>query len=117
MPSIANDGTLQRGSIDLTINGTVYALFDFKRSAKARTELDYDSSGRPAAASHVEDFETITGTIRARSDKPAPPKFIVFAHDGKNWYIKDSELSGSAPGLKEFAVEIIECISGTVVVT
>lgn len=118
MPSIANDGTLVRGSIDLTIAAVVYALLDFKRpGGKARTEKDYTSAGKPGAASHAEDFEEITGTIRQRSDKVAPPKFIVFTYDGKNWYICDREESGSTAGLKEYAVTIMECITGTVTVT
>jgi hypothetical protein len=117
MPSVVNDGTLVRGSIDLTINSVVYTLLDYKRSAKARTEMDYDSSGKPKAASHAEDFETISGTIRSRSDKAAPPKFVVFSYDSKNWYIKDSEEAGSTQGLKSYAVEIMECISGSVTIT
>lgn len=118
MPAIANDGSLTRGSVDLTISSVVYPLVDFKRDrGKARTEKDYDSSGKPAAASHAEDFEMITGTIRQRSDKVAPPKFTVFAYDSKNWYIVDREESGSTQGLKEYAVTIMECITGTVTVS
>ena len=115
MPLIANDGTLTRGSVDLTINSVVYTLLDFKRAGgKARTELDYTAAGKPAAASHAEDFDSITGTIRSRSDKVAPPKFTVFSYDSKNWYIVDREESGSTAGLREYAVTIMECISGTV---
>jgi len=117
MPSVANDGTLVRGSIDITISSVAYCLLNYKRGAKARTELDYDSSGKPAAASHAEDFEMISGTIRSRSDKAAPPKFIIFSYDSKNWYIKDREVSGSTEGIVEYAVEIIECINGAVTVT
>ena len=118
MPSIANDGTLVRGSALLTISSVVYTLLDFKRSGgKARTEKDYDVNGKPAAASHAEDFDEITGTIRVRSDKVAPPKFIVFAYDSKNWYITDRELSGSTQGLQDYAVSIMECITGVVTVT
>ncbi len=117
MAQVANDGTLTRGSIDLTISSVVYALLDFKRSAKARTELDYDSSGKPARASHVEDFEMISGTIRVRSDQVAPPKFTSFSYDSKNWYIKDSELTGSTTGLKQYAVEIIEQIGAAIVIS
>lgn len=117
MPSIVNDGTLVRGSIDLTINSVVYALLDYKRSAKARTELDYLSTGKPGAASHAEDFEMISGTIRMRSDQVAPPKFVTFSYDSKNWYIRDREESGSAPGLKQYAVEIQEQIGATLTTT
>lgn len=117
-PGIANDGTLVRGSIDLTISSVVYTLLDYKRSGgKARTEMDYTAAGKPRAASHAEDFEEITGTIRMRSDVAVPPKFIVFSYDSKNWYIKDREEGGSTAGLKEYSVTIMECISGTVTVT
>lgn len=117
MPSVANDGTLVRGSIDLTISAVAYVLVDFKRSAKARSENEYDSAGKPLAASHVEDFEMISGTIRARSDQAAPPKFISFSYDSKNWYIKDREYAGSTSGLKSYAVEIQEQIGASVTVT
>src|SRR3954470_7023325 len=111
MPQVVNDGTLIRGSIDITIAGVLYVLLDYKRGAKARSEADYDKNGKPAAASHVEDFEMISGTIRARSDQVAPPKFTTFALDGKNWYIKEREESGSTAGLKAYAVEIQEQIA------
>jgi hypothetical protein len=117
MSSIANDGTLVRGTFAITISSVIYALLDYKRSAKSRSEVDYDVNGKPCAASHAEDLEMITGTIRSRSDKVEPPKFIVFAHDGKNWYIKEREKSGSAPGTTDYAVEIWECVTGTVTVT
>ncbi len=118
MPSIANDGTLVRGSATITINSVIYTLLNIKRTrGKARSEKDYDSAGKPAAASHAEDFDEISGTIRVRSDKVAPPKFIVFAYDSKNWYIVDREESGSTAGLQEYAVTIMECITGTVTVT
>lgn len=118
MPSIVNDGTLVRGSIDITINSVVYTLLDYKRpGGKARTERDYTAAGKPRAASHAEDFEEITGTIRMRSDAVPPPKFIVFSYDSKNWYIVDREESGSTAGLKEYAVVIHECISGSVTIT
>jgi hypothetical protein len=117
MASVVNDGTLVRGSIDLTINSVAYVLLDYKRSAKARSENDYDSAGKPLAASHVEDFETISGTIRARSDKAAPAKFVTFAYDGKNWYIKDREEGGSTSGIKSYAVEIQEQVAGSLVTT
>ena len=117
-PAIANDGALVRGSIQITISGVIYTLLDFKRpGGKARTEKDYGADGKPAAASHAEDFEEITGTIRVRSDQIVPPKFIVFAYDGKNWYIMDRELSGSTGGLKEYAVTIMESITGVVTVS
>jgi hypothetical protein len=118
MSQIANDGTLVRGSEDITINSVTYTLTDFKRDgAKSRSEIDYGSDGKPQAASHAEDPEMFTGTIRCRSDKVDPPKFIVFSFDSKNWYIKEREKSGSAPGLKEFSVEIWECLTGSVTVT
>ena len=117
MAVIANDGTLVRGSIDITLNGTIYTLLNFKRGAKARSIMDYSSAGKPAAASHAEDFEHISGTIRQRSDKPVPPKFIIFAFDSKNWYIVDSEDAGSTEGLREYTVDIIECINGAVVIS
>jgi hypothetical protein len=117
MSQIANDGTLVRGSIDITISGVPYVLLDYKRSAKARSEEDFDSAGKPAAASHAEGFEMISGTIRARSDKAAPPKFVTFAFDSKNWYIKDREEAGSTAGLKSYAVEIQEQISDTLTIS
>jgi len=118
MSNVASDGTLVRGSIDLTIDGVTYTLVDFSRDGgQARTELDYNASGKPAAASHAEDFERITGTIRQRSDKAAPPKWTVFSYDSKNWYICNREYQGSTQGLKQYAVEIIECINGAVTVS
>lgn len=117
MPSVVNDGTLVRGSIDLTISGVPYVLVDYKRGAKARSENDYTSAGKPAGASHAEDFEIISGTIRARSDQVAPPKFTTFAYDGKNWYIKDREESGSTSGIKAYSVEIQEQIAASLITT
>lgn len=118
MPSIVNDGTLVRGSIDITINSVVYTLLDYKRTGgKVQTERDYTAAGKPRAASHREDFDEITGTIRTRSDAVAPPKFTLFAYDGKNWYIVDREESGSTTGLKEYAVTIHENISGSLTIT
>lgn len=117
MSQIVNDGTLVRGSIALTISAVVYTLLDFKRSAKARTEEDFTAAGKPAAASHAEGFEMISGTIRARSDQAEPPKFATFAYDGKNWYIKERELSGSTAGLKQYSVEIMEQIAASLVTT
>lgn len=114
MAITANDGTLVRGSITLTISGVTYVLLDYKRGAKARSEQDYDENGKPSAASHVEDFEMISGTIRARSDQAAPPKFTSFSYDGKNWYIKDREEAGSTRGLKAYAVEIMEQIGNAI---
>lgn len=119
MPNIINDGTLVRGSVDLTINSVVYTLLNFKRplAGKARSELDYDAAGKPKAASHAEDFETITGTIRKRSDQAVPPKWTTFSYDSKNWYIENIEESGSTTGLKEYAVEIREQIAAALVTT
>jgi hypothetical protein len=117
MPVIANDGTLVRGSIDITLNSVIYTLLNFKRGAKARSIMDYSAAGKPAAASHAEDFEHINGTIRQRSDKAAPPKFVVFSYDSKNWYIVDSEDGGSTEGLREYTVDIIECINAAVVIS
>lgn len=118
MGNIANDGNLVRGSIDITINGYLYTLVDYERdNGEARSENDYDKDGKPLAASHVEDFEMITGTIRLRSNMPVPPRWEVFAYSGKNWYIKNLRESGSTAGLKQYAVEIQECINGVVTVT
>src|SRR3954465_3454818 len=117
MSQVANDGTLVRGSINLTIFGVTYVLLDYKRSAKARSEQDYDVDGKPAAASHVEDFEVIPGTIRARSDQAVPPKFVSFSYDSKNWYIKDREEAGSTQGLKAYAVEIMEQIGESLILS
>lgn len=116
MPAtIANDGTLVRGSITLTIASVPYVLMDYTRpGGTARSEFDYDANGKPAASSHVEDFERITGTIRTRSDQAAPAKFTVFSYDGKSWYIINREETGSTEGLKQYAVEIVECITGSV---
>lgn len=117
-PSIANDGSLVRGSIDLTINGILYTLLNFKRDgAKSASEVDYGSNGKPSGASHAEGLEIITGVIRKRSDKVAPPKFIVFSYDAKNWYIKEREESGDAPGLKHYDIEIWESLTGVVTVS
>lgn len=110
----AQDVTLVRGSVDLTISAVVYALLDYKRGAKARLEKEYNSSGKYIGCNAVEDAEMIVGTIRKRSDQAIPPKFTVFSFDSKSWWIYDREESGSQPGLKQYAVEIIECPSGTV---
>lgn len=118
MSDIANDGTLVRGSIDITISGVLYTLMDFSDDgAQSRSEVNYDADGKPDAASHAEDINKLTGTIRTRSDKAEPPKFIVFTYDSKNWYIKERTFSGSTEGLKQYAVEIWESITGTVTVT
>lgn len=117
MASQVNDGTLVRGSITLTISGVPYVLLDYKRGAKARSEQDYDANGKPLAASHVEDFEQINGTIRARSDQATPPKFVTFSFDSKNWYIKDREEGGSTAGIKSYSVDIQEQIAGSLVTT
>lgn len=118
MPSVVNDGTLVRGSETITINSVPYIFLSFDDDgAQARTELDYDASGKPAAASHAEDFQMITGVIRARSDQAAPPKFITFSYNAKNWYIKNRRYSGSTEGLKEYAVEIQEQIAASLTTT
>jgi len=118
MSSIVNDGTLVRGSIDITINSVPYLFLNFDDDgAQARSENDYDSSGKPKAASHAEDFRMITGVIRARSDQVAPPKFTTFSYDGLNWYIKNRRYTGSTEGLKEYAVEIQEQIGAALTTT
>lgn len=118
MSDIINDGTLVRGSIDITIGGVVYTFLNFSDDgAQARSERDYTSAGKPAAQSHAEDFQTITGVIRARSDQVAPPKFTTFSYDSKNWYIKNRTYTGSTEGLKEYAVEIEQQIAAALVTT
>lgn len=118
MSNIANDGALVRGSIELTINAVLYTLLDYARDgAKSESEVDFGADAKPAGASHAEGLEIITGTIRMRSDKVTPPKWTVFAYDGKNWYIKEREESGGGQGIKQFAVEIWECKTGAVTVT
>lgn len=118
MPAIVNDGTLVRGSIKPSINGVSYIFLNFDDDgAQARSENDYDEVGKPKAASHAEDFRMLSGVIRARSDQVAPPKFVVFTYDGLNVYIKNRRYTGSTEGLKEYAVEIQECISGSLVTT
>lgn len=115
MSSIVNDGTLTRGSITLTINSVAYILTTFDDDgAQARSELDYDASGKPYAASHAEDFRKITGVIRARSDQVAPPKFTTFTYDTGNWYIVNRRYTGSTEGLKEYAVEIQEQVNASI---
>lgn len=112
MASVVNDGTLQRGSIKPTINSVAYIFLNFDDDgAQARSENDYDETGKPNAASHAEDFRKITGVIRARSDQAAPPKFTTFSYDSKNWYIVNRRYTGSTEGLKEYAVEIQEQIA------
>lgn len=114
MADIINDGTLVRGSIDITISGVTYTFLNFDDDgAQARSELDYDKNGKPAAASHAEDFRMMSGVIRARSDQVAPPKFTTFSYDSKNWYIKNRRYTGSTEGLKEYAVEIQEQIAAS----
>jgi hypothetical protein len=115
MSTIANDGTLVRGSITLTISAVTYVLQDYNRTHGApRSEMDYDEDGKPAASSHVEDFEHLTGTIRLRSDQSAPPKFTVFSYDSKDWMIIDRTEAGSTEGLKAYTIDAIENISGSV---
>lgn len=117
MPSILNDGTLVRGSITTTINSVAYIWLNYSRSAAVRSEFDYDASGKPAASNHAEDFERITGTIRVRSDKAAPPKGILFTYDSKNWMIIEREEAGSTEGLKAYNCTAVEVINGAVTVT
>lgn len=116
MSSVVNDGTLVRGSIKITINSVPYILLNFDDDgAQARSENDYDENSKPNAASHSEDFQMISGVIRARSDQVAPPKFVTFAYSGKNYYIKNRRYTGSTEGLKEYAVEIQEQINAALV--
>lgn len=116
MADVVNDGTLVRGSINLTINSVTYVLTSFDDDGgQPRTELDYDASGKPLMASHVENFRMISGVIRARSDQAAPPKFVTFSYDSKNWYIKSRKYTGSTEGLKQYAVEIQEQINASLV--
>lgn len=114
MSSVINDGTLVRGSIDITINSVPYLFLNFDDDgAQARSEMDYDSAGKPKAASHAEDFRKLTGVIRARSDQVAPPKFVTFSYDSLNWYIVNRRYTGSTEGLKEYAVEIQEQVNAS----
>jgi hypothetical protein len=116
MASVVNDGTLVRGSIKPSINGVNYIFLNFEDDgAQPRSENDYDENGKPLAASHAEDFQMISGVIRARSDQVAPPKFVTFSYDGKNYYIKSRRYTGSTEGLKEYAVEIQEQIAASLV--
>lgn len=118
MSSIINDGTLTRGSIDIVIGGVTYTLLDYKRTGgKVRTEVDYTAAGKPRAASHAEELDELSGTIRMRSDQAAPPKYTSFAYDSKNWYIVEREESGSTTGLKEYQVRILEQVGASVTVT
>jgi hypothetical protein len=118
MADIVNDGTLVRGSITITINSVAYILLNFDDDGAApRSENDYDVNGKPLAASHAEDFRMISGVIRARTDQVAPPKFVTFSYDSKNWYIKSRRYTGSTEGLKEYAVEIQEQINASLTTT
>lgn len=121
MDLIVNDGTLVRGSTDETILGNVYAFLDFKDDfGKARSEKDYDARGKPKAQSHAEDFRQLTGTIRMRSDQPAPPRWTSFAYSGAGgatFYISDIELSGSTTGLKAYTVTIQEQKAAALVIS
>jgi hypothetical protein len=118
MPDIVNDGTLVRGSITVTINSVAYIFLNFDDDgAQARTENDYGVTGKPAGASHAEDFRMISGVIRARTDQVAPPKFVTFTYDAKNFYIKNRRYTGSTDGLKEYAVEIQEQINASLTTT
>ena len=113
MASIVNDGTLVRGSIKVTISGVTYIFLNFDDEVPPRSENDYDELGKPYAASHADDFRMITGVIRARSDQVAPPKFVTFAYDSTNFYIKIRKYTGSTAGLKEYAVTLQEQINAT----
>jgi hypothetical protein len=116
MSSIVNDGTLVRGSIKVTINSVPYVFLNFDDDgAQARSENDYDENGKPLAASHAEDFQMVSGVIRARSDQVAPPKFVTFTYDGKSYYIKNRRYTGSTEGLKEYAVELQEQVAAALV--
>jgi hypothetical protein len=117
MANIINDGTLTRGSITLTINSVAYILLNYTRGAPARSEFDYDASGKPAASTHAEDFDRISGTIRVRSDKVIPPKGTMFTYDSKNWTLINVEEAGSTEGLKAYNVEAVEVINGAVTVS
>ncbi len=118
MPSIVNDGTLVRGSIDVVISGVTYSMLNFDDDgAQARSEEDYTTAGKPGAASHAEDRRKISGVIRARSDQVAPPKFTTFTYDAVNFYIVNRRYTGSTEGLKEYAVEIWEQTAAALVTT
>lgn len=114
---IATDVTLIRGTFNITIATVVYSMVDIKRSAKAKVDEDYTTAGKYRGSSQAEQAETISTTIRARSDQVAPPKFVVFAFDSLNWYIRDRELSGSQTGIQQYAVDIVECPSGVVTIS
>lgn len=114
--AIINDGTLVRGSIKVAIptGGTNYIFLNFDDDERQpRSENDYNELGKPFAASHAEDFQMITGVIRARSDQVAPPKFQTFVYGGINYYIKSRRYTGSTEGLKEYAVQIQEQINAS----
>lgn len=117
MSQISNDGTLVRGSITLTISSVAYVLLNYTRGAAVRSEFDYGADGKPAASNHADDFEKMSGTIRMRSDKAAPPKFTMFTYDAKNWQIVEREEAGSTEGLKAYNVSIVEVINGAVTVS
>lgn len=114
MATIANDGTLIRGSIKVTISSVPYIFLNFDDDgAQPRTELDYDETSKPYAASQSDDFRMISGVIRARSDQVAPPKYTTFVYEGVNFYIKSRRYTGSTEGLKQYAVEIQEQINAS----
>jgi hypothetical protein len=109
MDRVVTDGSLIRGSENLTIGGNVYGFFDIKDDGgKARMEKDYDSLGKYNGCSIAEDARMLSGTVRARSDQPAPPKFTTFTYDGALFFIYDSEFAGSQAGLKQYSVSIIQ---------
>ena len=113
--TIATDVTLIRGTFDVVISGVTYSLVDIKRSAKAKVDEDYTTQGKYRGSSDAEGAETMSATIRARSDQVAPPKFVVFAFGGLNWKMRDRELSGSQTGIQSYACEFVECPSGAIV--
>ena len=115
--TVANDGTLIRGTEKWTIGSVSYIFVSFDDDgAAARSEYDYDESGKPYASSHAEDFQKVTGVIRARSDQVAPVKFTLFsrAYDGKNYQLINRRYTGSTEGLKEYAVEAVEVMNGSI---
>lgn len=117
MSTIANDGTLVRGTERWTISAVGYLFLSFSDDgAQGRTELDYDEFSKPNASSISEDFRKVTGVIRVRSDQVAPPKFTMFsrAYDGLNYQLVNRTYSGSATGLKEYAIEALQVINGAV---
>lgn len=118
MDKVVTDGTLIRGSEVLTIGGNAYIFTDIKDdTGKARMEKDYDELGKYNGCSIAEDAIQLSGTIRSRTDKPDPPKFVTFSRGGVNYFIFDREFSGSTQGLKQFAVSIIQQKAAALVIS